>query len=257
MPRVSDLHCLYRFYNEAGQLLYVGLTGNPGSRISQHRRGKAWWCEVARMEVEHCASRSALVEAETRAIGQERPLYNVQGLKVPGSNSALARRPGSSTEPRLGGRRPHPFDHSLTPPLTRLDLHVLVWLASQWRGGDQVEPRVEFALVELGQHVYGREISQEDRAALEASMRRLSAARSVTDRMWWRFLGDWWQRDEEHWGTHLTEYTQAWARGERPVGVEDFGLGDLDVGLRRGTPKRRFSGRGSSPHNPPPIRPRA
>jgi predicted GIY-YIG superfamily endonuclease len=109
-PSVSDVHCLYRFYNVAGRLLYVGLTGNPGNRIGQHRRGKTWWCEVARMEVEHCASRSALVEAETRAIERERPLYNVQGLKVRASKTAPAKRRGPSAEPRPRRRRPHAFD---------------------------------------------------------------------------------------------------------------------------------------------------
>jgi hypothetical protein len=49
------------------------------------------------------------------------------------------------------------------------------------------------------------------------------------DGIWSRFLSDWWRRDEERGGTHLTEYTLAWAGGRRPVGLQGFELVDFEV----------------------------
>jgi len=34
---------LYRLYDAAGRLLYIGATFYPRTRMSQHRRTKSWW----------------------------------------------------------------------------------------------------------------------------------------------------------------------------------------------------------------------
>ena len=128
------------------------------------------------MEVEHCASRSALVEAEACAIEQEQPLYNVQGLKAPASKTAVAERPGPSAEPRPRRRRPDPFDQRLAPPLRRLDVRVFGWLLGRWHGGDRAEPRVRFTLSELGRDIYDRPIGAGERKELQASLHRLGDA---------------------------------------------------------------------------------
>jgi predicted GIY-YIG superfamily endonuclease len=70
-------HALYRFYNAAGELLYIGITGNLGQRWDQHNAGKPWWAEVASSTVEHFDSRTAVLAAEKAAIAAERPKYNV------------------------------------------------------------------------------------------------------------------------------------------------------------------------------------
>ena len=73
---MSD-HCLYRFFDAASQLLYVGITMNPSSRWNQHRKDKAWWVEVANITIEPHLSRPAALRAEQRAIRFEHPLWNV------------------------------------------------------------------------------------------------------------------------------------------------------------------------------------
>lgn len=70
-------HALYRFYSATDDLLYVGVTLDPGSRWNSHRKEKPWWHEVSRVTVEAHPSRQAVLEAERQAILAEKPRYNV------------------------------------------------------------------------------------------------------------------------------------------------------------------------------------
>jgi len=70
-------HVLYRAFNAQGQLLYVGITMNPGSRFAQHSDEKPWWTDVADIRVEQFASRDEVLTAEREAIKSEQPLHNV------------------------------------------------------------------------------------------------------------------------------------------------------------------------------------
>lgn len=70
-------HSLYRFYNAAGKLLYIGITDNPRRRFREHGKTKLWWAEVTVREIVHLPSRAELVAAERAAIIKERPLYNI------------------------------------------------------------------------------------------------------------------------------------------------------------------------------------
>jgi predicted GIY-YIG superfamily endonuclease len=70
-------HSLYRFYNAAGKLLYIGITGNPKTRFADHRKKKLWWPEVAVREICHYPTRTAVLAAERAAIKAERPVHNV------------------------------------------------------------------------------------------------------------------------------------------------------------------------------------
>lgn len=73
----DEVHTLYRFFDADGELLYVGITCDPGSRFKQHRRGKSWWHEIARIELEQFSSRVELEQAEREAIPKENPKYNI------------------------------------------------------------------------------------------------------------------------------------------------------------------------------------
>lgn len=68
---------LYRFYNDDGQLLYVGIAGNPARRFEQHAHEKTWWDDVRRVTVNHFDTREQAAVAEVAAIREERPLHNV------------------------------------------------------------------------------------------------------------------------------------------------------------------------------------
>lgn len=72
----EELHTLYRFYDDAGGLLYVGITCSPSRRFGQHRREKSWWSDVAQIHLEQFETRADLMEAERAAIETEKPLLN-------------------------------------------------------------------------------------------------------------------------------------------------------------------------------------
>lgn len=73
----SETHALYRFYDSTGQLLYVGITLDPGSRWKAHSKEKPWWHDVAQVTVETHDGRAAVLEAERAAILAEKPVHNV------------------------------------------------------------------------------------------------------------------------------------------------------------------------------------
>lgn len=67
---------LYRMYDQADELLYVGITTNIERRIDKHRR-RSFWDSVDRIELEHFATRLDATDAETLAIATERPVFNL------------------------------------------------------------------------------------------------------------------------------------------------------------------------------------
>lgn len=74
---MSERNVLYRFFDADDVLLYVGITMNAPARFGQHRDGKPWWGDVARIEMEHFGNRAEVAEAEIVAITTEKPLHNV------------------------------------------------------------------------------------------------------------------------------------------------------------------------------------
>lgn len=77
-PTTADVrtHYLYRFFDAAGMLLYVGITSDMGSRLRQHRVDKDWWPDVHSQTVEDAPSRADVLFMEARAILKEHPQHN-------------------------------------------------------------------------------------------------------------------------------------------------------------------------------------
>ncbi len=67
---------LYRLFDAADVLLYVGVSINLGARWRTHSGEKVDWGLVARATVEHLPGRQAFA-AERAAIKAERPLWNI------------------------------------------------------------------------------------------------------------------------------------------------------------------------------------
>jgi len=78
---MSRTHIVYRAYGIHNELLYVGMTAQPGIRLRKHAENKDWWLEVHRIDLAHYRNREAAERAEQRAIAIELPLYNVQYSK--------------------------------------------------------------------------------------------------------------------------------------------------------------------------------
>lgn len=92
MPK-TETHVLYRFFNEAGELLYVGITKDPFNRFKGHQSEKQWFPEVSRSTMQHFPTRADLIVAEEKAIQEESPKYNI----------ALSGRPPSAPTLKIRG----------------------------------------------------------------------------------------------------------------------------------------------------------
>lgn len=70
------LTTLYRLYDKADCLLYIGTSADAQTRWEQHAREKLWWSSVARAAVEWHPDRTTAMAAERAAIKAEAPLHN-------------------------------------------------------------------------------------------------------------------------------------------------------------------------------------
>lgn len=67
---------VYRCFDAAGRLLYVGCTVELTARKRGHELQSAWWSEVAEIRTEAFSDITKAHIAEARAIRSEQPLYN-------------------------------------------------------------------------------------------------------------------------------------------------------------------------------------
>lgn len=83
---------VYRLYDEAGGLLYIGKSDQPEVRFSQHERAQIWWREVVTREVVWYPTARAAEAEEDRAIPAERPMYNISGLPLTADDTRHVRK---------------------------------------------------------------------------------------------------------------------------------------------------------------------
>jgi hypothetical protein len=77
VPLAERPTALYRLFDRADRLLYIGIAHNPPLRWVTHAAQKTWWPDVARTEISWFSSRPDAEAAEVLAIEDERPLHNV------------------------------------------------------------------------------------------------------------------------------------------------------------------------------------
>lgn len=70
---------VYRLYDAAGALLYIGATGNLRQRFQFHRKDKPWWPDVAGKRLDVYDRVAEAKEAERCAILSEDPVHNISG----------------------------------------------------------------------------------------------------------------------------------------------------------------------------------
>lgn len=76
-------HCwVYRLWNgdpdgPDSELLYVGISDSPSSRMGNHESQKWWWWMVDNVSWQRFETRSLAKRSETEAITNEYPLFNV------------------------------------------------------------------------------------------------------------------------------------------------------------------------------------
>jgi len=82
-------HCLYRHYNDAGDLLYVGVSNNPYRRSQQHKRKSKWYTNVSKITLEWFDDRELACKAEAVAIFKEQPINNKAHKYGPGKKACI------------------------------------------------------------------------------------------------------------------------------------------------------------------------
>lgn len=85
----GDPYALYRWFDIGDRLLYIGKTGELGSRTSSHIARSQWMRFVASSTVERCETPEDLGRAERAAIKTERPIFNKQGNNTPEAKERL------------------------------------------------------------------------------------------------------------------------------------------------------------------------
>jgi hypothetical protein len=80
-PAAPTTTALYRLYDDAGALIYVGISNRWIRRVGRHAATKDWWREVATVTRQVWPSRAEALAAEALAIRTERPRYNVAGVE--------------------------------------------------------------------------------------------------------------------------------------------------------------------------------
>src|SRR4051812_29832336 len=76
MPEPEEPTALYRLYDAAGALLYVGISWTPVERIKKHKWSQHWGDRIARHTVEWLESWAEAETAEAKTVRTERPLHN-------------------------------------------------------------------------------------------------------------------------------------------------------------------------------------
>lgn len=72
----ARMTAVYRLYDAADRLLYVGIGFDFDSRWKSHAENKSWWPQVARKDVIWFDNRLDAAYEEARAIRFENPLHN-------------------------------------------------------------------------------------------------------------------------------------------------------------------------------------
>lgn len=68
---------LYRLYNAAHEIIYVGVTMTPiQRRFKEHSKSKSWWSEVQYATIEYFDDKIAALRVERELCWQNCPAYN-------------------------------------------------------------------------------------------------------------------------------------------------------------------------------------
>lgn len=69
--------CVYRHFDKDGRLLYVGKSLKPFKRMERHKQTTDWFADIRMVTLEHFDHEWQASVAESTAIREERPLYNI------------------------------------------------------------------------------------------------------------------------------------------------------------------------------------
>jgi hypothetical protein len=88
-PGVIRETALYRWWDAADLLLYIGISDHLGIRTHSHTTGSSWMEFAVKSAVERYPDRNAALDAEEAAIKTERPLFNHAHNNTPEARQRL------------------------------------------------------------------------------------------------------------------------------------------------------------------------
>jgi predicted GIY-YIG superfamily endonuclease len=89
LPPDDKPTALYRWWDAADLLLYIGISDELAERVKGHVKGSSWMDFAVRSTIERHPTRSAALDAEETAIKAERPLFNHQHNSTPEAQKRL------------------------------------------------------------------------------------------------------------------------------------------------------------------------
>ena len=107
-----ERYAVYRCYSDAGELLYVGESGELGKRLAAHAQ-KAWFLQVRGITLEWHVDELDALNAERRAIHVEQPKYNIQGRSAPSARKPEPQAKKGRAQEKSIRQPPRPFDELL------------------------------------------------------------------------------------------------------------------------------------------------
>lgn len=76
-PLAERRTAVYRLFAADGELLYVGISCDLKTRLSDHRCHKVWWPDVDRIAIDWHVNRASALDQEAQAATYEKPRHNV------------------------------------------------------------------------------------------------------------------------------------------------------------------------------------
>lgn len=97
---------LYRHFDAAGALLYVGISNDALRRLCQHKDRSHWQAEIRRVEVQWLPDRPSALAAEEAAIATEGPAWNLKGRSSKVARTPPTRQKSDEAIPPPAGAHP-------------------------------------------------------------------------------------------------------------------------------------------------------
>lgn len=120
-----ERYAVYRCFSDAGELLYVGETGELGKRLAAHAQ-KAWFLQVRGITLEWHIDELDALNAERRAIHVEHPRYNIVHRNSATLQSVKSRPSVQTRLPRArrNGRRTREETQEMVLALMRTEPNI-------------------------------------------------------------------------------------------------------------------------------------
>jgi len=69
---------LYRHFDNANELLYIGISLSTMQRLGQHKRHSHWFNSITNITITQFPTREEAISAESIAIREEKPIHNIK-----------------------------------------------------------------------------------------------------------------------------------------------------------------------------------